>query len=324
MKAIVCDRYGSPDVLELLEIDKPTPGDDEVLVKVHAASANRGDWEILRGRPFIVRLVGYGLLTPKHNILGADIAGRVEAVGRNVTQFQPGDEVFGDLYGSGFGAFAEYACARQDALALKPESMTFEEAAAVPQAALIALQGLRDKGQIQAGQKVLINGAGGGVGTFAVQIAKSFGAEVIAVDSASKLDMLRSIGADHVVDYTREDFTINGQRYDLILDAMAHRSMFDYKRALGPSGTYVTSGGSMIRILQCAFLGLLISMTGSKKKMGIVTYEPSTEDLDAMKELIEAGDVVPVIDRSYPLSEVSEALHYLEEGHAQGKVVITV
>jgi NADPH:quinone reductase-like Zn-dependent oxidoreductase len=259
---------------------------------------------------------------PRYKILGADIAGQVEAVGRNVKQFQPGDEVFGDLCQSGFGGFAEYVCARENALTMKPASMTFEEAAAVPQAGLLALQGLRNKGQIQPGQKVLINGAGGGVGTFAVQIAKSFGAEVTGVDSTMKLDMLRSIGADHVIDYTQEDYTKNGQRYDLILDVKVYRSIFDYKRALRPRGTFLAVGGSWARIFQLLLLGPLIRMGGGKK-MGILAYKPN-KDSAFLIDLIEAGKVVPVIDRRYPLSEVPEALRYLGEGHALGKVVITV
>ena len=319
MKAIVYTKYGPPDVLQLEEVEKPTPKDDEVLIKVHASSINDWDWGLLRGKPFVNRLL-YGLLKPKRQILGSDIAGRVEAVGRNVKQFQPGDEVFGDICGC-WGCFAEYVCARENALALKPASMTFDEAAAVPQAALLALQGLR-KGQIQPGQKVLINGAGGGAGSFAVQIAKSFGAEVTGVDSTRKLDMMRSIGADQVIDYTQEDFTKNKQRYDLILDFAAHHSIFDYKRALSPRGIYVVVGGSSARIFQVVFLGPLISMTTSKK-MGILAHKPN-KDLAFMKELLEAGKVVPVIDRRYPLSEVPEALRYFGEGHARGKLVITL
>ena len=323
MKAIVYERYGSPDVLELKEVEKPTPKDNEVLVKVHAASANAADWHIMRGEPFLVRLMVGGLLKPKIKILGADIAGRVEAVGRNVKQFQPGDEVFGDISDCGWGGFAEYVCVSEDALVLKPASTTFEEAAAVPLAAVTALQGLRDKGQIQPGQKVLINGASGGVGTFAVQIAKSFGAEVTGVCSTSKLDMVRSIGADQVIDYTQEDFTKNGQRYDLILAANGYHSIWDYKRALRPKGIYVAAGGSMAQIFQAMLLGPWISMTGSKK-MGNFITKPNKKDLVFIKELLEAGKVVPVIDRRYPLSEVAEALRYLEEGHARGKVVITM
>ena len=261
---------------------------------------------------------------PKIKILGSDIAGRVEAVGRNVRQLQPGDEVLGDLSMCGFGAFAEYVCVPENALVLKSASMTFEQAAAVPQAAVVALQGLRGRGEIQPGQKVLINGAGGGVGTFAVQIAKSFGAEVTGVDSAKKLEMVSSIGADHVIDYTREDYTKSGQRYDLILDVAAKRSIFDYKRALSPTGVFVVVGGSGAALFQAVFLGPLISMTGSKK-LGILMWKPNKkEDLAFLKELLEAGKVKPVIDRRFPLSEVAEALRYLEEGHVLGKVVITL
>jgi NADPH:quinone reductase-like Zn-dependent oxidoreductase len=321
MKAIVYTKYGPPDVLQLKEVEKPTPRDNEALVKVHAASLNAADLDYLRGR-WMVRFAGP--LKPMYKILGSDIAGRVEAVGRNVKQFHPGDEIFVDLFVSGFGAFAEYVCVPETALMLKPAGMTFEEAAAYPQAALLALQGLRDKGRIQKGQKVLINGAGGGAGTFAVQLAKYFGAEVTGVDSTGKLDMLRSIGADHVIDYTQEDFTKSGQRYDLILDVVVHRSIFDYKRALSPGGICAMVGGSMARVFLSMLLGPLILMMG-RKKMGIVMWKPNKkEDLDFLKELFEAGKVVPVIDRRYPLSEVPEALRYLEEGHALGKVVITV
>ncbi len=321
MKAIVFTKYGPPDVLQLKEVEKPTPKDDEVLVKVHAASVNSYDWELLRGT-FFSRLF-FGLLKPKIKILGVDIAGRVEAVGRNVKQFQPSDEVFGDISACGWGGFAEYVCASENALALKSASMTFEQVAAVPQAAVLALQGLRDKGQIQPGQKVLINGGGGGVGTFAVQIAKSFGADVTGVDSTKKLDMMRSIGADLVIDYTQEDFTKNGQRYDLILNVAAYGSIFDYRRALSPKGIYVMTGGSVARIFQTGLLGPWISMTGSKK-IGSLMHKPNNRDLVFMNELLEAGKITPVIDRRYPLSEVAEALRYFGEGHAQGKVVITV
>jgi NADPH:quinone reductase-like Zn-dependent oxidoreductase len=321
MKAIVYHNYGSPDVLKLEEVQKPTPSDDEVLIKVHAAALNAGDWHILRGE-LLHRLVGTGLLKPKHKILGDDIAGRVETVGRNVKQIQPGDEVFGI---SNYGAFAEYRCVPEDKgwLAQKPADISFEEAAAVPIAAITALQGLRDKGQIQSGQKVLINGASGGVGTFAVQIAKSFGAEVTGVCSMRKLEMVRSIGADHVIDYTREDFTKSGQRYDLILAVGGYHPISDYRRALSPRGIYVCTGGSMAQYFQALLLGPLISMLGSEK-IGVVMPKPNQRDLVFLIELVEAGRVVPVIDRRYPLSEVPEALRYLEEGHAQGKVVITV
>jgi NADPH:quinone reductase-like Zn-dependent oxidoreductase len=284
---------------------------------------NAADWHLLTADVFLVRLMGRGLLTPKDKILGADIAGRVEAVGRNVKQFKPGDEVFGDIFGCGGGGFAEYACAREDALALKPASLTFEEAAAVPLAAVTALQGLRDKGKIQPGQKVLVNGASGGVGTFAVQIAKSLGAEVTAVCSTRNLDMVRSIGADRVIDYTKEDFTKSGQRYDLILAANGYHPILDYRRALSPKGVYVMSGGSWAQMFQAMLLGPWISMTGSKK-MGALSAKANPKDLAFVKELLEAGKVKPVIDRRYPLSEVPEALRYLGEGHARGKIVITM
>jgi len=322
MKAIVYTKYGPPDVLQLKEVEKPTAKDNEVLVKVHAASVNYPDWAFVRGKPFYLRLMT-GLLKPKNKILGSDVAGQVEAVGKNIKQFQPGDEVFGDISECGFGAFAEYVSVPENALALKPASTTFEEAAAVPMAACVALTGLRDKGQIQPGQKVLINGASGGNGTFAVQIAKSFGAEVTGVCSTRNLDMVRSIGADQVIDYTQEDFTKSGQRYDLILATAGYRSIFDYKRALSPRGIYVSAGGSMAQTYQAMLLGPFISMTGTKK-MGAMVGRQNQKNLVFMKELLEAGKVVPVIDRRYPLSEVAEALRYYGEGHARGKVVITV
>ncbi len=322
MKAIVCTKYGSPDVLELKDLAKPLPKEDEVLVKVHAASLNAADLETLRG-VFIVRMAAPR--KPMHKILGSDIAGRIEALGRNVKQFQPGDEIWGDLsFPYGLGAFAEYVSVPENALALKPASMTFEEAATYPQAAIVALQSLRDKGKIQPGHNVLINGAGGGMGTFAVQIAKYFGAKVTGVDSTIKLDMLRSIGADQVIDYTQEDYTKTGQGYDLILDVAAYRSVFDYRRALNPEGIFMMVGGSLATLLQVVFLGALISRTGSKR-IGLNTWEPNKrEDLDFLTELFEAGKVVPVIDRRYPLNEIPEALRYLEEGHVQGKIVITM
>ena len=324
MKAIVYTKYGSPDVLELKEVQKPTPKDNEVLVKVLAASVNPLDWHLMRATPFLVRLTE-GFLKPKKEILGADIAGRVEAVGRNAKQFQPGDEVFGDIFACGLGGFAEYVSVPENALVLKPANMSFEESAAVPVAAVTALQGLRDKGQVQPGQKVLINGASGGVGTFAVQIAKSFGAEVTGVCSTRNLDMVRSIGADQVIDYTQQDFTQNGQRYDLIVDTVGNRSVSDHKRALSPKGICVIIGySSPVLLFQAMFLGPWISMTGSKKVGLMGTMKPNKKDLVFMKELLEAGKVVPVIDRRYTLSEVAEAIRYLEEGHARGKVVITV
>jgi NADPH:quinone reductase-like Zn-dependent oxidoreductase len=322
MKAIVYTHYGSPEVLQFKEVAKPTPRDNEVLVHVHAASVNAADLHFLRANPFLMRLWS-GLLKPKHPILGAAIAGRVEAVGRNVTQFQPGDEVFGDLSECGLGGFAEYVCASEEALAPKPAHVTFEQAAAVPLAAVTALQGLRSKGHIQAGQKVLIHGASGGVGTFAVQIAKAFGAEVTAVCSTRNVDAVRSMGADHVIDYTQEDFTHNGQQYDLIVAANGNRSIAEYKRALRPNGTYVMTGGSNKQVFQAMLLGPWISRTGTKK-MGNLMAKPNTKDLGFVKELLEEGLVIPVIERCYPLRETAEALRYLEAGHARGKVVITV
>ncbi len=320
MKAIVFTKYGSPDVLELKEVEKPSPKDDEVLIRVHAASLNDWDWGALHGVPFVNRLM-FGLLYPKKQILGSDVAGRIETVGKNVRQFQPGDEVFGDLSGR-WGGFAEYVCARENALALKAPNMTFEEAAAIPQAGMLALQGLRDLGRIQPGQKVLINGAGGGVGTFAIQIAKLYGVEVTAVDGPGKLDLLRSMGAEHVIDYTREDFTRSGQRYDLILDVKTTRSILDCARALSPNGTYVTIGGSMARLFQALLLWPWIAMT-QKKNIRLLALKPN-KGLDTMKELFEAGKVVPVIDGPYGLSEVPEAFRRFGEGRHKGKVVITV
>jgi len=323
MKAIVYTEYGSPDMLQLKDVEKPVPADDEVLVKVHAVSVNAADLHLLRADPFLIRLSS-GFLKPKHTILGSDIAGRVEAVGSNVTQFKPGDEVFGDISACGWGGFAEYVCVRENALVLKPTNLSFEQAAAVPMAAVTALQGIRHAGQIRPGQKALINGASGGVGTFAVQLAKSFGAEVTAVCSTRNLETARSIGADHVIDYTKEDFATNGQQYDLILAANGDRSISDYRRALSPKGVYVQTGGSMGQMTQAMIQGPWISMTGSKKMGNMGVAKPNQNDLVLIKELLESGKVKPVIDRCYPLSEVPEALRYLEEGHARGKVVITV
>src|SRR5712692_3925383 len=322
MKAIVYHNYGSPDVLRCEDIAKPTPGDDEVLIQVRAASVNPLDWRLMRGKPYIVRILfgrTFGLRKPKITRPGVDVAGQVEAVGRNVTQFKPGDEVFGACR----GALAEYACAIEDRLALKPANISFEDAAAVPVAAITALQGLRDKGRIQPGQKVLVDGASGGVGTFAVQIAKSFGAEVTAGCSTRNVDTARSIGAEHVVDYTREDFTQSGQRYDLIIGANAHHSIFDYRRALSQDGIYVTVGGGLVQILQTMLLGPLLSLVGRKKTCFFIA-NINQKDLVSLKDLLAAGKVAPVIDRRYPLSDAAEALRYLEERHARGKVVLTV
>lgn len=322
MKAIVYTEYGSPDVLQFVEVEKPAPGDNEVLVKVYAASVNAADLHFLRADPFLIRFMA-GLLKPKIEILGADIAGVVEAVGSNVTQFKAGDEVFGDISRCGWGGFAEYVCTCADALVMKPANISFEEAAAVPMAAVTALQGLRDKGQIQAGQKVLINGASGGVGSFAVQIAKAFGADVTAVCSTRNLDTMRSIGADQVIDYSKEDFTHNGQRYDLIIAANGYHPISDYQHALNPTGTYVTTGGSVAQMSEAMLQGRWISRSGSKK-MSNLGAKPNHADLTFMKGLLESGKVKPVIDRRYPLKEAAEAFRYVEEGHAQGKVVITI
>ena len=324
MKAIICTKYGSPDVLQLQEVAKPAPQDDEVLIKIQAASINARDWRFMHANPFFIRLKPGGLLQPKNKILGGDVAGRIEAIGRNVQQFKPGDEVFGYLpSATGRGTFAEYVCANETAITLKPANLTFEQAAAVPVAAMTALQGLRDKGNIQPRQKVLINGASGGVGTFAVQIAKALGAEVTAVCSARNLDMARSIGADHVIDYTREDFTRNGQRYDLILAVNGYHPISDYLRVLIPGGIYVVSGGSMLQLFQAALQRRRNSKSGSQKTH-VVSLVQSQKDLVCMKELLEFGKVVPVIDGCYPLSKTAEAFRYFEKVHARGKVVIAM
>ena len=320
MKAIVQYKYGSPDVLELKEIDKPVVKDDDVLVRVHAAAVNIGDWHLMRGVPYVVRML-VGLLKPKNSVPGMDIAGKVEAVGKNVKQLQPGDEVFGWCT----GAFAEYACAGEDHFVPKPANLTFEQASAVGVSASTALQLLRDQGKVQPGQKVLINGASGGVGTFAVQIAKSFGAEVTGVCSTRNMDMVRSIGADQVIDYTQEDFAQSGQRYDLILDVFGNRSLSDCRRALTPQGTYVLVGGSIGRWFGLArSIKVLLLSPFVRQRLRTFISTNNKEDLVVLKELIEAGKVTPVIDRTYPLSETPEAIGYVGEGHARGKVVITV
>lgn len=319
MKAIVYQKYGPPNVLELREVERPLPKDNQVLVKIHAASVNPLDWHLLRGKPFLVRLMGFGLLKPKQQILGADIAGQVEAVGKNVTLFKAGDEVFG----SGIGGFAEYACFREDKLVLKPAAMTFEQAAAVSVAGLTALQGLRDHGRIQPGQHVLINGASGGVGTFAAQIAKVFGAEVTGVCSTGNLEMARSIGADHVIDYTKEKFWQSGKKYDLILDNAAYHSIRKPLRALTPAGTYVLIGGSTASFVQATVLKPLFSKQEGRKVVGFMA-NVNQADLVFLKELLEAGKVVPIIDRKYSLAETPQAIQYVEKGHARGKVVITI
>ncbi len=319
MKAIVYTKYGSPDVLQFKDVEQPTHKDDEVLIEIRAASVNAYDWHFLTADIFLIRLMGGGLFKPKDSRLGADVAGRIETVGRNVKQFQPGDEVFGMVK----GGFAEYASAPERALWLKPVNASFDEAAAIPMAAITALQGLRDEGHIQAGQKVLINGASGGVGTFAVQIAKSFDTEVTAVCSTRNLEQASSIGADHVIDYTKEDFTKNGQQYDLVFAANGYHSLSDYKRALTPKGIYVMAGGTMAQIFQSMLMGSMRSETGGRKMVG-VRAKQSQNDLVSIKELFEAGKVKSVIDRRYPLSDAAEALRYLGEGHARGKIVITL
>ena len=320
MKAIVYTKYGPPGVLQLQEVAKPTPKDHQILVKVHAASVNALDWRPFTMPSIALRLMSGGLSKPKDPSVGVDVAGQVEAVGSKVTSFRSGDFVFGVAP----GAFAEYVCNSESKFALKPANVSFEEAAAVPVAAFTALQGLRDKGQIQAGQKVLIDGASGGVGTFAVQIAKAFGAEVTAVCSTRNLDMVRSIGADHVIDYTREDFTKNEQRYDLILAVNGYHPILGYRRALNPDGICVVAGGAMSQIIQALLLGPLLSRIGSKKInfMGIATTPK--EDLLFLKELLESGKVISIIDKSYPLSETAQAIKYIIEEHGRGKVVIAV
>ena len=322
MKAITYTKYGPPEVLQLKEVNKPVPKDNEVLLKVIAASANPADWHMIRGEPKFARLA-FGLFKPKNVIPGIDIAGQVEGVGRNVNEFRPGDEVFGDC-GWG-GAFAEYVFVTENRLVPKPANISFEEAATIFVAGITALQGLRDKGKIQSGQKVLINGASGGVGTFAVQLAKYFGAEVTGVCSTRNLDLVRSIGADNVIDYTKEDFTNTSQKYDLIIDNVAKRSAVNLKRALSPNGICVIVGfSSLSRMFQHMFLGPLISMTGNKKIGGLGAAKSNKKDLLLLKDLLEAGKIKPVIDRSYQLSEVPDAIRYLETGHARGKVVITI
>ena len=321
MKAIRFYKYGSPDVLELAEVEKPTPNEDQVLVKVIAVSANPLDWHRMEGKPFLARL-GEGFLKPQNPKLGTDIAGRVEAVGSDITEFKPGYEVFGSV---GSGGFAEYVCAREKNLVLKPAHLSFEAAAAAPVVGFTALQGLRDTGQIRSGQKILINGAAGGVGTFAVQIAKAFGTEVTGVCSTRNLELVRSIGADHVIDYTREDFTRDGKRYDLIYCAIGNRSALDYRRALKPEGICVVAGfTSLPRLFSNMILRLVVSRSGGKKVGGMGMARTDKADLVFIKELLETGKVVPVIDRRYPLSETAEAIRYMQQGHARGKVIVTV
>jgi NADPH:quinone reductase-like Zn-dependent oxidoreductase len=322
MTAIVQDAYGSADVLQLREIDQPEVGDDEVLVRVHAAGVDRGTWHFMTGQPYLMRMVGFGLRAPKHPVRGREVAGRVEAVGKDVTRFRPGDEVFGICDGS----FAEYACAREDKLAPKPANLSFEQAAAVPISASTALQGLRNQGRLQPGQKVLAVGASGGVGTFAVQLAKAFGTEVTGVCSTAKVDLVRSIGADHVIDYTREDVADAGDRYDLVLDVGGNRSLSQLRRALTPRGTLVIVGGEdggrwtgMDRQVRALAISPFV-----RQRLRMFVNRENREDLQTLTELIEAGKLTPVVDRTYPLADAPEAIRYLEAGRARGKVVITV
>lgn len=321
MKAIFHTKYGSPDVLSLREIDKPTPTGNQVLIRVQAAAVNPLDWHILRGKPFLVRLMGFGLLKPKHQILGADMAGRIEAIGKDVTQFEVGDEVFG----SGMGGFGEYACLGENTAVHKPANLTFEQAAAVPVAGLTALQALRKQGQIQDGQHILINGASGGVGTFAVQIAKALGAHVTGVCSGKNVEMVRSIGADHVIDYTKEDFWLSGKQYDLIVDNAAFQSIRKSLRVLKGTGTYVGVGGSSatVSVLKSLIFNPIIAKINGKRVASFIA-DVNRADLIFMKELLEAGKVVPVIEKKYSLAETPQAIRYVEEGHTRGKVVISI
>jgi NADPH:quinone reductase-like Zn-dependent oxidoreductase len=320
MKAILQTSYGSPDVLQLAEVEKPTPKENQVLVKVHASSINAKEYRMMRANPFFIRLMVGGFLKPKDPRIGTDVAGSVEAVGENVTRFKPGDEVFGCAN----GAFAEYVIARESYLALKPVNRSFEEVAALPVAALTALQGLRDTGAIHPGQKVLVQGASGGVGTFAVQLAKAFGTEVTAVCSSRNVDMVRAIGADHVIDYTREDFIRNSQRYDLIFAANGYHSLAAYKRALYPQGIYVCAGGTMPQFFEVMLLGSLMSEKGGRKLTSMGIAKVNQKDLACLGQLLEAGKIAPVIDARFPLCQTAEAIRYVEEKHAQGKVVITM
>jgi NADPH:quinone reductase-like Zn-dependent oxidoreductase len=318
MKAIVYTRYGPPDVLRMTDVDTPTPRDNEVLVKVRAVSLNLSDWETLRGKPLYSRIGG--LLRPRNQILGSDVAGRVEAVGRGVSRVQPGDDVFADILGH-MGGFAEYVCVPERALARMPDGLTYEQAAALPQAGAIALQGIRDRGKVQPGQSVLINGAGGGSGMYAVQLAKLSGAEVTGVDNAEKLEFMRTVGADHVIDYAREDFTRNGRTYDLVLDLAAYRSAFAYARSLSPGGRYFCVGGSVATLLRVLLIGPALGRSAGKK-IRVLAVRLGVEHLGPMVELCQTGKIATIIDRRYPLGEVPEALRYLGGGHARGKVVI--
>jgi NADPH:quinone reductase-like Zn-dependent oxidoreductase len=322
VQAITYTRYGTPEELHLEELPRPVPEDDAVLIRVHAASINSWDQDLLRGRPFLTRLAGGGLRAPRKPILGADVAGTVEAVGRDVTSFQPGDEVFGDISGAGWGGFAEYVAPRANVLAKKPPGLTFEDAAALPQAGVLALQGLR-AGHIEAGKHVLFNGAGGGVGTLGIQIARSLGTEVAGIDRAEKLDLLRSLGADPAIDFTTEDVTTRDERYDLVLDVMASRSFRDWRRVLRPGGRYVMVGGTTPRILETVTAGSLVSLFGSRRYR-LLMHRPNARDLAELGGIAERGELSPVIDRTVPLAEVPEAMRYFATGQVRGKIVVTV
>ncbi|MCW4014432.1 MAG: NAD(P)-dependent alcohol dehydrogenase [Candidatus Bathyarchaeota archaeon] len=318
MRAVVYEKFGPPEVLQITEIEKPSPKQGEVLVKIHASSINFGDRMLVLGKPFLIRLMGYGLLSPKYRILGGDIAGTVEAVGESVSKFKPGDMVYADIGNAGFGGYAEYVSVSEDVLTLKPSNVSFEAAAAVPQAAAVALQGLRDRGEIESGQKVLINGASGAIGTFAVQIAKAYDTEVTGVCSTQNMELVSSIGADHVIDYKKEDFTKGENKYDIILDIVANLSISDYMNALNPNGRYVAVAFNPSAL----FLGSLYSKNG--KKAAALSHTPRVEDLAYLRELIEAGKVKPVVDKIFPLDDIGEAMRYHESGAPNGKVVITM
>ncbi|MDY8136827.1 NAD(P)-dependent alcohol dehydrogenase [Aquimarina sp. 2201CG5-10] len=322
MKAAVYQKYGTTEVLRIQQVEKPVPKDNEVLVKVNAASVNSWDWDLLRGKPFVVRLAGGGLFSPKKHILGCDIAGKIEAIGKNVKQFKIGDEVFGDISQCGWGGFAQYVCTKENSLIHKPAEITFETAAAIPQAGVMAYQGIYDYGRVKSGQKILINGAGGGVGTFAIQMAKSCGAHVTGVDSKHKFDIMKSIGADHTINYKQEDCTKTGQQYDLILDVVGHHSIYDFKRALLPGGTYRMIGGHTNLIFQSLLVGPLISII-TNKTMGILAHEPN-KNLDTILTLIKTGQITPIVDQLFPLEKTAEALEYLGNGGVKGKIVITM
>lgn len=323
MKAIVYQKYGSPEVLELKEVEKPSPKDNEVLIKIAAASVNAADWRMMRADPFLVRFFS-GLFRPKKNsILGADIAGYVESIGKNVSQFKVGDEVFGDVSESGFGGFAEYKCAKEHEIVLKPSNISFAEAAAMPLAALTALHALRDFGKINQKNKVLINGASGGVGNFVIQLAKYFEADVTAICSSSKIKLAKSIGADNIIDYTKEDFTQNTTKYDLVIAVNGFRSIFDYLKILKPQGIYIMIGGGSKQLFQALLLGPLLSLV-TNKNIVVVTSKPNQKDLHFLVNLIESKKISPIIDRTYPLIQLPDAIRYMEEGHANGKVVISI